>query len=67
VTVIVKMQDIHAARFCSSGARVWLKAQGIDVLDFIRNGVPVEVFEQTGDALALRVAAIARARASVNG
>jgi hypothetical protein len=62
VTVIVKMQDIHAARFCSSGARVWLKHQGIDVLDFIRNGVPVERFEETGDAMALKVAAIARER-----
>jgi hypothetical protein len=58
----VKMQDIHAAKFCSSGARVWLKAQGIDVLDFIRDGVPVERFEETGDALALKVAAIARER-----
>jgi hypothetical protein len=56
------MADVHAAKFCSSGARVWLKAQGIDVLDFIRNGVPVERFEETGEELALRVAAIARER-----
>lgn len=56
------MADVHAAKFCSSGARVWLKHQGIDVLDFIRNGVPVERFEETGDELALRVAAIARER-----
>jgi hypothetical protein len=56
------MADIHAAKFCSSGARVWLQAQGIDILDFIRNGVPVERFEETGDELALRVAAIARER-----
>lgn len=58
----VKMQDIHAAKYCSSGARVWLKAHGIDVLEFIRKGVPVERFEETGDEMALRVAAIARAR-----
>ena len=56
------MQDIHAARYCSAGARVWLKAHGIEVLELIRNGVPVEVFEATGDAMALKVAAIARAR-----
>ena len=64
MSIRVKMQDVHAARFCSSGARVWLKAQGIDVLEFIREGVPVEQFEQTGDEMALRVAAIARARAN---
>lgn len=64
MTIRVKMQDVHAAKFCSSGARTWLKHQGIDVLEFIREGVPVEQFEQTGDALALRVAAIARARAN---
>ena len=58
----VRMQDIHAARYCSAGARVWLKAHGIEVLELIRNGVPVEVFEATGDAMALKVAAIARAR-----
>jgi hypothetical protein len=58
----VTMADVHAARFCSSGARVWLKHQGIDVLEFIRNGVPVERFEETGDAMALKVAAIARER-----
>jgi hypothetical protein len=56
------MADIHAARYCSSGARVWLKSQGIDVIDFIRNGVPVERFEESGDAMALKVAAIARER-----
>jgi hypothetical protein len=64
VTVIVKMQDIHAARYCSAGARVWLKSHGIDVLDFIRNGAPIERFEETGDAMALKVAAIARERAN---
>ena len=56
------MADVHAARYCSAGARVWLKSQGIDVIDFIRNGVPIERFEQTGDAMALKVAAIARER-----
>lgn len=62
MTITVKMQDIHAARYCSSGARVWLKSHGIDVLGFIREGVPVERFEETGDAMALKVAAIARER-----
>lgn len=62
MSVRVKMQDVHAAKLCSSGARVWLKDQGIDVLEFIRDGVPVEDFERTGDELALRVAAIARER-----
>jgi hypothetical protein len=56
------MQDAHAAQLCSSGARVWLKAQGFDVLEFIRDGVPVEEFEKSGDALALKVGAIARER-----
>jgi len=58
----VKMEHIRAARFCSSGAKVWLKFHGIDVGAFLRDGVPVERIEETGDALGLKVAAIARSR-----
>jgi hypothetical protein len=64
MTIRVKMQDVHAAKYCSSGARVWLKHHGIDVLEFVRDGVPVERLEQTCDAFALRVAAIARERSN---
>ena len=60
MTVIVTMTHVRAARLCSAGAKVWLKHHGIDVMEFIRDGVPAERLEATGDLYALAVAAIAR-------
>jgi hypothetical protein len=63
VSITVKMEHIRAARYCSAGAKVWLKHHGIDIAEFLREGVPVERIEGTGDAMGLKVAAIARERA----
>lgn len=58
----VKVEHVRAARLCTSGMRVWLAHHGIDLGAFLRDGVPVEQLEATGDAFALHVSAIARAR-----
>ena len=60
--VIVTVQDLRAARLCFQGSRPWLARHGLSWQDFLANGVEVEVLEATGDALAMRVAAQARAR-----
>jgi hypothetical protein len=57
---MVNMQHVRAARLCSAGARVWLAHHGIELSRFLREGVPAEELEATGDAFALHVAAIAR-------
>ncbi len=56
-------KDIRAARLCFGGARPWFRRHGLDWQDFLANGITAERLEATGDALALRVIAIARARA----
>lgn len=61
--VIVTVKHVRAARLCTSGMRVWLEHHGFDVTDFVRNGLPAETLEATGDEFALRVAAIAREEA----
>jgi hypothetical protein len=61
--ILVHMRHIREAGFCSSGMRNWFTLHELDVLDFIRYGIPVEKFEATGDHLALKVAALARAEA----
>jgi len=58
----VTVEHVRAARLCSAGMRVWLDHHGIDFGTFLRDGVPVEQLEATGDAFALHVSAIARAR-----
>lgn len=60
--VIVIMQDIRAAKLCSSGARGWFQRQGMDWSKFLSEGLPEEQFIATGDANALRVVEAARAR-----
>ncbi len=57
---IVTMRHIRSAKLCASGARDWFKQYGFSWSDFLENGKPVEELEATGDALALKVTAIAR-------
>lgn len=56
----VTMQDIRSARMCSSGAREFFKKHNLDWLTFLKEGLPVEQIEATGDAMALEVAEVAR-------
>lgn len=61
--IIVHVRHVRAAMFCTRGMREWLVYHGFDVTDFVKNGMPIEKWEATGDALALRVAEIARKEA----
>ena len=61
--IIVKVRHVRAAMYCTRGMRAWLQLHGFDVNDFVKNGMPVEQMEATGDAMALRVAAVAREEA----
>lgn len=60
--VIVTMRDIRAARMCSSGTRAFFKRHGLDWWKFLRDGLPADQLEATGDAMALKVVEIARGR-----
>lgn len=56
----VHVRHVRAAMFCTRGMREWLHAHGFDITDFVKNGMPIEKWEATGDALALKVGEIAR-------
>lgn len=60
--VIVTMQDIRAAGMCRRGTKAFFDRHGLDWDEFRRGGVPAEVLEATGDAMAIRVAEVARGR-----
>lgn len=60
MTVMVTMRHMRAARMCSRGARQFFAKRGWDWSAFLRDGLPVEMFEETGDAMAMQVAAVAR-------
>ena len=65
-TLIVRAEDIRAARLCFQGARPWFRRHGLDWQVFLADGLPAEVLAATGDALALRVIAEAEKRAARN-
>lgn len=58
--VLVKMRHIRAANLCASGTKAWFDHHEIDMRR-LRDGVPVEEIEATGDKMAFDVAGIARA------
>lgn len=55
------MRHIRQCKMCSRGARAFFDRHGLDWSEFLRAGLPVEALEQTGDAMAMQVAAAARA------
>lgn len=60
MTIMVHMIHIRKAKMCSRGARKFVERNNLDWAAFLREGLPVEVIEATGDAMALQVAEVAR-------
>ena len=65
MTILVRVEHVRRARFCTAGLRVWLTRHDLDIMQMIRPGIPIEQLEATGDELALRVCAVARAETEV--
>jgi hypothetical protein len=60
---LVTVRHLRAAEFCTGGAREWFRRHGLDWNAFLSPGLPAATLEATGDALALRVAGLAREEA----
>lgn len=60
--VKVRMCHIREAKMCSRGTRDFFKKHGLDWDEFLKNGIPAEELESTGDAMAIRVSEVARGR-----
>jgi hypothetical protein len=54
-----KMAHVRAAKVCGPGVKMFFDRHGLDLRDFLRNGIPVSKLEEIGDPVALRVAAVA--------
>jgi hypothetical protein len=59
--VLVRMKHIRSAKLCSDGARGWFAKYELSWNDFLTTGLPASVLLATGDPLAERVVAEARA------
>lgn len=60
--VIITMKDVRAVAMCSRGARAFFQRHELDWNKFLDEGLPAEVIEATGDAMALHVVEVARGR-----
>lgn len=57
---IVKIEHARKIGMCSRGVRQWFEVNGLDYPKFLRDGLPASELEATGNALATKVAAVAR-------
>lgn len=57
-------RHLAAAQICARGSRLWFEQYKIDYMDYLKNGVPVEIMEATGDHFALLVSRLAREEAA---
>lgn len=66
---IVTMRHCRQAKACAAGVRTFLRRHNLDYRKFFKQGLPAEEWEGTGDAMAIKIAARARAEAAdlVNG
>ena len=62
--LIVTVEDLRASKLCFQGARPWFRRHGLDWQAFLAEGLSADVLAATGDALALRVIAVAEKRAA---
>lgn len=62
--IVVTIKHVQACSMCVRGARQWFERHGLDFRDFLIHGLPVEVVENLGDAMAKMVAKRARDEAA---
>jgi len=58
--VTVCLSDLRKVKYCVSGSKDFFVKHGLDWKYFCRHGLPAEVFESTGDAMAIKLAQVAR-------
>lgn len=61
MATIVTINHLRAAKMCGRSARPWFGQHGLSWNTFITVGYDAEVLRATGDALALKVIAVAEA------
>lgn len=57
---IVTIEHCRSIGYCARGMRSFFAHHGLDWQQFRERGLPAEQIEATGDAMAIRAAAVAR-------
>lgn len=51
--IIVTIRDARQFGDCCAGSRIFAKKHGLDFKKFVHEGLPLELIEATGDAMAI--------------
>lgn len=62
IEITVTIKDLRKLKYCSKGARIFFVRHGLAWRDFLKNGIPAKDLEATGDAMAIKLAGVARGR-----
>lgn len=60
--MIITHRDLQAIRYCNNGAREFFQRHDLDWSQFVTEGLPEEVFLNTGDHMAIRLVELTRER-----
>lgn len=50
--LVITIDDVRTAGYCTRGAKKWFDGYGLDFRDFLENGIPADRFLATGCAMA---------------
>lgn len=59
---IITSRELVTYGICFSGQRDWFGKAGLDMRDFVKNGIAASKLEATGDGIAIRAVKLARER-----
>ena len=65
VDPLVTLAHARSVVYCSRGMRAFAAQHGLNWMEFVRDGIPASVLEATGDAMAIKAAAVARHAATI--
>lgn len=58
----ITIKDVRSCNMCSKGARLFFEQHNLDWIDFLKNGVPISVIEETNDEMAMEIVEYVRRR-----
>ena len=65
--MIITVDDVKKAGYCTKGMRKWMTGLGLDIQDFVTNGIDTDDLSEVSDARLQRVIEIAKKRDTKNG
>ena len=65
--IMVTVKHMRQAKYCVKGTKQYFNDRGWNWKQFVKSGLPAELFEGVNDAMANKLAKIARNEAQKNG